>query len=495
MTDVFISYARADRPNAERIADELEQHGWSVWWDRKILGGETFDQTIQKALNDARCVVVLWSAASIDSGWVKDEAADGKRRNILVPVIVDDVEIPIGFRQLQAVTILGAARETDRSKFADLLASVDAVLRRTREQPAAATVSRPAPQRSPETTPAPRTVPRWMLYIALALIVILGTWVIWQQMAGGHRDGQLGTPQTAGGSSVTRPGDATGTAGTSGLPPAASGAGSTSGPRAAEPMQQVAADAAELVVSGSGQDFYEVYDAAGEKHLKTVRTSVAVELFPGNYLLVINGTRRSATVTQARRTIVASGSITVVGSGEDFYSAWDKTGKTSLGTRRTSVSIELFPGDYTVELNGSRVPASVQAGGNTSLAAGSIEVAGSGEDFYSAWDKTGKTSLGTRRTKVSIELFPGDYTLELNGSRVPASVQAGRSTSLAAGSIVVAGSGEGFYSAYDKTGKTSLGTRRTKVSIELFPGDYVVELNEIRREVRVDAGKQTVANR
>jgi len=428
MTDVFISYARADRLHAERIADELQQHGWSVWWDRKILGGDTFDKTIQQALNDARCVVVLWSAASIDSGWVKDEAAEGKRRNILVPVIVDDVGIPIGFRQVQAVTILGAAKETDRSKFADLLASVEAVLRRTRGQPAAATISRPAPDgRSPETSPGPGTVPRWILYIAVALIVILGTWTIWQQTLGRHRDSQRETPQTASGSSAMRPADATGNAGTSTLVPPAS-VGSTGRAGVAEPMQQVAADAAELVVSGSGQDIYQVYDAADEKHLKTVRTNTAVELFPGNYLLVLNGTRRSATVAQARRTIVVSGSITVAGSGEDSYRASDKAGKTSLGSRRTNASIELFSGDYTVELNGSRLPAAVQAGRNTSLAAGSIVVAGSGEDIYQTYDKAGTTSLGSRRTKASIELFPGDYVVELNRLRRDVRVAAGKQT-------------------------------------------------------------------
>jgi hypothetical protein len=430
MTDVFISYARADRLSAERIAGELEQYGWSVWWDRKILGGETFDETIQQALNDARCVVVLWSGASIDSGWVKDEAADGRRRNVLVPVIIDDVEIPIGFRQVQAVTILGAGKETDRSKFADLLASVEAVLRRSPDRPTAAvTISRPArDRRSPETSARPGTVPRWMLYVAVALVVILGTWAIWQQMVGGHRESQLGTLQTAGGSSVARPGDATGNAGTSTLPPAASDVGRRSGRRAAEHMRQVATDAAELVVSGSGQDIYEVYDAAGEKHLKAVKTNTPVELFPGNYLLVLNGTRRSATVTQGRRTVVGSGSITVAGSGQDVYSAYDRAGKTSLGARRTTGTIELFPGDYTVELNGSRVPAAVEAGRDTTLVAGSIVVAGSGQDIYSAYDKAGKVSLGARRTKASIELFPGDYVVELNQIRREVRVAAGRQT-------------------------------------------------------------------
>jgi hypothetical protein len=33
MSDIFISYAREDRPRVERLAAALEQCGWSVWWD------------------------------------------------------------------------------------------------------------------------------------------------------------------------------------------------------------------------------------------------------------------------------------------------------------------------------------------------------------------------------------------------------------------------------------------------------------------------------
>ena len=46
MSDIFISYARADRPRAEAIAKALEEHGWSVWWDWNIPGGEAFRQVI-----------------------------------------------------------------------------------------------------------------------------------------------------------------------------------------------------------------------------------------------------------------------------------------------------------------------------------------------------------------------------------------------------------------------------------------------------------------
>jgi hypothetical protein len=66
MSDIFISYARPDRPRAELLARHLEAQGWTVWWDWKIPAGKTFRQVIQTALDEARCVVVLWSAQSIN---------------------------------------------------------------------------------------------------------------------------------------------------------------------------------------------------------------------------------------------------------------------------------------------------------------------------------------------------------------------------------------------------------------------------------------------
>src|SRR5436305_164877 len=64
MGDIFVSYASEDREYAKRIAATLEHRGCSVWWDRAIPIGMTFDEVIERALDETRCVVVLWSGAS-----------------------------------------------------------------------------------------------------------------------------------------------------------------------------------------------------------------------------------------------------------------------------------------------------------------------------------------------------------------------------------------------------------------------------------------------
>jgi hypothetical protein len=102
---VFISYAREDRDRARVLAEALEARGWSVWWDRKIVAGQTFDHAIEQQLEAAGSVVVLWSAHSIASEWVRSEAAAAAERDTLVPALVDTVKLPLEFRRRHAADL------------------------------------------------------------------------------------------------------------------------------------------------------------------------------------------------------------------------------------------------------------------------------------------------------------------------------------------------------------------------------------------------------
>ncbi len=105
MAEIFISYARVDRERAQALAGALGREGWSIWWDRDIPPGRTFDEVIEEALTAAKCVIVLWSRDSIRSEWVKAEASDAARRRILVPVLADDVMPPLEFRRIQSAAL------------------------------------------------------------------------------------------------------------------------------------------------------------------------------------------------------------------------------------------------------------------------------------------------------------------------------------------------------------------------------------------------------
>lgn len=125
MTDIFLSYASADRDRAQTLAQALQRHGYKVWWDRTIPPGRVFDEVIQEALQGARCVVVLWSEQSVRSNWVKTEAAEGVAQNKLVPALLDPVPPPIEFKRIQAADLSGWNGDDDHSEYGKLIAAID----------------------------------------------------------------------------------------------------------------------------------------------------------------------------------------------------------------------------------------------------------------------------------------------------------------------------------------------------------------------------------
>lgn len=105
MSRVFLSYARADRERVARLARALEARGHEVWWDALMEGGAAFARVIEDRLEAADAVVVAWSAHSIGSDWVRDEAERGRDRACLVPVTLDGVLPPLGFRQYHCTNL------------------------------------------------------------------------------------------------------------------------------------------------------------------------------------------------------------------------------------------------------------------------------------------------------------------------------------------------------------------------------------------------------
>src|ERR1043166_62465 len=128
MSDIFLSYAREDRARAEWIATELAHRGWSVWWDQKLRVGKSFSRVIEQELDLAKCVIVLWSRVSIDSPWVLNEAAEGAARQILIPVRIEDVRIPLQFRHLHAADFL---RDPTDDQFRDFTSAIEDLVSRS----------------------------------------------------------------------------------------------------------------------------------------------------------------------------------------------------------------------------------------------------------------------------------------------------------------------------------------------------------------------------
>src|SRR5215475_3925717 len=93
MADVFISYAKADRPLALKLAAMLEAEGWRTWWDTSLAIGDDFRNEIMTELGRARAVVVIWTDASIKSDWVRSEAGRAQADRKLIPVKLEHLGI------------------------------------------------------------------------------------------------------------------------------------------------------------------------------------------------------------------------------------------------------------------------------------------------------------------------------------------------------------------------------------------------------------------
>jgi hypothetical protein len=71
----------------------------------RLISGRDFGSEIEKELRGAKAVVVLWCSLSIKSEWVREEAALAKRLDKMIPVRIEDVELPLGFSASQTLAL------------------------------------------------------------------------------------------------------------------------------------------------------------------------------------------------------------------------------------------------------------------------------------------------------------------------------------------------------------------------------------------------------
>ena len=128
MADIFISYKREEQPIAIRLTDAFEQKGWSVWWDPKLRTGDRFDDVIEGALRDAKCVVVIWSRLSVGSNYIKSEATYALDHRKLVPIQIEEVELPFRFRGIDTRQLFNWDGSDNHPEFRRLVEDISSIL-------------------------------------------------------------------------------------------------------------------------------------------------------------------------------------------------------------------------------------------------------------------------------------------------------------------------------------------------------------------------------
>ena len=152
MSDIFISYARKDKERVKSLARALEAHGWSVWWDPHIPFGKHFDEVIEQAMKEARCIVVVWSSNSVSSRWVRVEANEGLKHGTLVPVLIEETETPLAFRQIQTANLIGWDGSLPHAEFEKLTSDISLLLDPPAVNPLGGPL--PAPPAGPSKKPS-----------------------------------------------------------------------------------------------------------------------------------------------------------------------------------------------------------------------------------------------------------------------------------------------------------------------------------------------------
>jgi uncharacterized caspase-like protein len=89
---VFLSYAREDMAEVDRLAQALQAEGLSVWIDRKGIQSGNWKERVADGLNRARAVVVLLTSAAFASPAVRKELAFAAKKKVpIIPVQLEQI--------------------------------------------------------------------------------------------------------------------------------------------------------------------------------------------------------------------------------------------------------------------------------------------------------------------------------------------------------------------------------------------------------------------
>jgi hypothetical protein len=103
---VFVSHASEDKARfVVDFARRLRENGVNAWLDQREMkpGDSLVDKIFEEGLKEARAVVIVLSATSVQKPWVREELNASvvnrvTRGTKLIPVIIDDCDVPEALR-------------------------------------------------------------------------------------------------------------------------------------------------------------------------------------------------------------------------------------------------------------------------------------------------------------------------------------------------------------------------------------------------------------
>ena len=111
---VFISYAHQDADVARNLTEKLRAAGIGVWGDAQNQLGDNWAERIESQLRSADYMLILVTTAALQSKQVMANASPramreyGDRDVTVVPVLLEDVELPPSLSGIQYLDFRGS---------------------------------------------------------------------------------------------------------------------------------------------------------------------------------------------------------------------------------------------------------------------------------------------------------------------------------------------------------------------------------------------------
>ena len=182
------------------------------------------------------------------------------------------------------------------------------------------------------------------------------------------------------------------------------------------------------------------------------------------------------------------GGIQVLASTDAYFAVRDTTGKQTTSGHVNAITT-VPPGDYQVVLNNSTHSTSIQSKMLAKCTTGAILVDGKTDEYYAALDQATR-QIASAHVASALSFFPGSYTVRLNNTDVAANVQAGAILELKSGTLNVDVGTDEYYAVLDGTTR-QLASSHVGRALGLFPGKYIVRINNSDAQADVRSGEST----
>jgi hypothetical protein len=105
MVDVVICYSRENQATARQLAEGISRLGYEVWRDEEAGTEAESTERVTDKIAGAKAAIVIWSASSAASEWIKSEAILARGMKRLIQASADDKPPPIPFDAGQVASI------------------------------------------------------------------------------------------------------------------------------------------------------------------------------------------------------------------------------------------------------------------------------------------------------------------------------------------------------------------------------------------------------